>query len=303
MRCYPCAVRMSALLLFLLSACATPPMLTLPDPSHVMPAPTAAAPAGALRVATLNVWAIPFVSQDLLARSQRVGPALARFRPDVICLQEVYDGCMRRRIVAALCPTWRPTTVDSPGLLILSRYPMRDVCYTPYPDTANLSLVERLANKGVLEAVVESPSGPVRVVTTHTALDFGPGNARSAQLRFLLCLLDRRQNLPLVMPADLNTPPVANDALTQDYRMLVARGFRSADPPTFDGVRHLPGSHTRVGWPRPRGKVTRAFWPDHILFRDGPTARVELASFGVALANRATAVSDHNLLIADLWIR
>ena len=291
-------MRIAAALLSFLAACATPPAPSLPDPSHELPSPAPTAPHGTLRAATLNVWALPVVSQDLHERSKRVGPALARFQPDVICLQEVYDPCMRRRIASDLCPSWRPTTVDSPGLMILSRHPLRSVCYTPFPPVPNLSLVERLARKGILEAVVETPAGPARVVTTHLALDFGPGNARSAQLRFLLEHLDRKRDLPLLMPADLNTPPVWDDVLTDDFKAILARGYRSADPPTFDGTRHLPGSYTRVGWPRPR-RVTRAFWPDHILFRDGATTPVTLVSFGVALADRKTAVSDHNLLLAD----
>jgi endonuclease/exonuclease/phosphatase family metal-dependent hydrolase len=265
-----------------------------------LPPPAETRPARALRVACLNVWAIPFVSDALGERMKRLPPALRAFDADVICLQEVWDPLTRSRLRAALEPEWTGASSSRGGLMVLSRLPILEEEFTPFPAFAGLALAERLGGKGVLEVRLRAPQGDVRVVTAHLALAFGEDNPRSAQIRFLVERLEGRRDLPLVLAADLNTPPLDDGAVPDDYRRLLDAGFRSANPPVSRPDGSLdPGPPTRVGWPRREG-YRRGWWPDHVLVRDGERIGVRVAGFRIELADRDTALSDHNLLLADL---
>jgi endonuclease/exonuclease/phosphatase family metal-dependent hydrolase len=265
-------------------------------------APPARKARGELRIATFNTWAIPGISQDLQARTARMGDALAAFEPDVICLQEVFSDSALARIADGLGPAYTATSGHPGGLVIFSRLPMRSERFTPFPDVRGLSLIERFAKKGILDVVVETEAGALRVVNTHLALAFGPDNPRSRQLLFLLNRLAENPDMPVVVAADLNTPPVRDGRLTDDYLHILALGYESGDPPRPlpDGT-FLAGTPTRIGWPRP-AEVERVFYPDHILLKRGPGLRLDFTSFGVALADVDTALSDHNLLVADFAI-
>jgi endonuclease/exonuclease/phosphatase family metal-dependent hydrolase len=239
----------------------------------------------AWRVASYNAWGVPF-SKDLAGRFRRLPPALLALEPDVICLQEVWAEPQREAIRVALEGRYRVAASRGGGLFLASRFPILEESFTAFPSFEGLSLVERLARKGWLEAVLDAPGGRVRVVTTHLALE-GP---RHLQLEVLARHLDARRDLPVVLAGDLNTS--ATDA---SFRRLVEAGWRDARDVerAADGA-PAPRAPTRVGWPRsgrPGG------WsPDHVLLRDGLSAlRTRLA-----LDTPEAALSDHNLLLVDL---
>jgi endonuclease/exonuclease/phosphatase family metal-dependent hydrolase len=248
----------------------------------------------------MNVWAIPLVSDELGERMRRLPAALRAFDPDVICLQEAWDPIWRGRIERALAPEYASAGSASGGLLLLSRLPILEEGFTPFPPFPGLGLAERMAGKGILQARVKTGEGEVRIVTAHLALAFGADNPRTRQLRWLLEHMEAWRDLPLIVAADLNTPPAREGAWFPDYGEILDRGFVSAHPPVLreDG-RWDPGPPTRVGWPRPR-RVTRGFWPDHVLFRDGATGALRVVAFRIELDEPDTALSDHNLLLADL---
>jgi endonuclease/exonuclease/phosphatase family metal-dependent hydrolase len=226
--------------------------------------------------------------------------AIRALDPDVVCLQEVWTARTRAALVEALGPDLSAAQSDRGGLLLLSRWPIREEAFTPYPVTEGLSVVERLAGKGVLDVVVETPAGPLRVVSTHmVAFDV---TSREAGLPVLLEVVARRPDLPLVLAGDFNLRRLASDhdALSPSYRRLLDAGCTDAAPPRRSedgGWEELDNTH--VGWPRREGDA--GWWrPDHVLFRSAEDAELRLVACRMALHTPETALSDHNLMLAEL---
>jgi endonuclease/exonuclease/phosphatase family metal-dependent hydrolase len=255
----------------------------------------------ALRVATYNAWLLPLASRDRSRRLARMPVALRACAVDVLCLQEVWLAADKQRLADALRPSL-PHAVQAPGgLMLLSRFPVLSSRYVRFPSYKGLSLVEILSNKGLLDVVLETPCGALRVVTAHTALTFGPDNPRSKQLAFLVAHIAARRDHPLVLPADLNTWPVDEGRLTSDYQDLLRPGLVDANPPVRrHDQKWDPGPATRFAWPRVEGAA--GWYPDHILFRSGETGALALRAFAMTLDTKQTALSDHNLLYADLTL-
>ena len=278
-------------LLMLLGACADSSGEPAPVVSSVL----------SLRVACLNVWAVPIASKDLDARFARMLPALRALAPDLVCLQEVFLESTRSRIVAGLGPSWSCTAGTAGGLLVASRLPIERSAYTAFPIHPELSLTERLARKGFLEVIVASPAGRLRVVTTHLAAEWSEDGARKQQQDFLLEALGGRVELPLLLAGDLNTAVVTGRGPTPAWRAIQAAGFTHAEPPRRGADdRWSRSTPTRVGWPRDGDR--RPWSPDHVLLRGSPAVDARFLSYTVGLDTRETAVSDHNLLLATFHL-
>lgn len=235
------------------------------------------------RVVSFNVWGVP-IAADLAARFQRLPAALRQQEADVLCLQEVWTRKQRDDLAAALAPTYTMAAPDRGGLLLASRHAISVAAFTPFSASEGLSLVERVAGKGWLEAVVELPGGPVRVVTTHLA-HRGP---REQQLAELLDALVSKRDLPLVLAGDFNLD--ANHpafARARDLGLRHARAHEDGSVPE--------GPPTRVGWPRLPGEVGSGWRPDHVLVRG-----LACAAEGLACEAHETALSDHNLLWVEV---
>jgi endonuclease/exonuclease/phosphatase family metal-dependent hydrolase len=154
-----------------------------------------------MKLVTWNIqWGRGCDGRVDLARIVRVARAMDDF--DVLCLQEVasnYEvlgaGDQPAELAALLpgfTPVFRPA-IDAPaagrafGNMILSRLPVLQVFnhFLPRPAEPGVRSMQRHA----LEAVVEAPSGPLRVVTTH--LEYYSAAHRVAQIE-ALAALDRQ---------------------------------------------------------------------------------------------------------------
>lgn len=245
-------------------------------------------PPAPVRLLTLNAWGVP-TARDLAERFDALPGALLALRPDVICLQEVWLARHRDALLAALGAGWRAAEPHQGGLLVLSRLPLAEARFTPFESLEGASLIERLAGKGWLEAVVRAPWGPLRVVNTHLAFE-GP---REAQCQELLAALRGRRDLPVVLVGDFNLRGY-------DPALLAARdqGLFDLDPPHQDaGGAWVDAPPTRLGWPRSEAPRGRGWRPDRIFLRD-----LHALAHGMALHTPATALSDHNLLWVDLTL-
>jgi len=150
-----------------------------------------------LRIITWNIqWGLGIDGTVDLRRMVDEARAMADF--DVICLQEVSDnfsdlkgnsGGNQFSELAALLPDYTAiegVALDIPdgsggrrrfGNMILSRLPVAQVLrYTLPWEAAPTRNMPRL----LLEAVVEAPSGPLRVMTTH--LEYSSSALRRAQV-------------------------------------------------------------------------------------------------------------------------
>ncbi len=256
-----------------------------------------------LRVASYNTWLFPFVSDDFVQRRDAMPAALSALEPDVLCLQEVWDRASLGALAHHLEPRLPHLVEGGGGLALLSRYPIRDAYFEPFPDHIALSFAERIAKKGYIAAVIETPAGYVRVLTSHLAHMRGVDRtAHRAQLDALAAALADRK-LPTIVCADFNFRSTEQGRLSADMQVMAALGFVDpfAKPAAADGL--LPRRDpTRIGWPREPGRA-RGGDPDYVLYRAGEARSLQLKAFRQALDTPETALSDHNLLLVDFILR
>jgi len=249
-----------------------------------------------------------------LARIARVVRALGD--ADVICLQEVArnepalaGGADQLAELRALFPEYRAffgagldRLGDGPtrrgfGNLMLSRLPVLQVFrhLLPHPAAGGVRHMQRQA----IEAVVDTPAGPLRVVTTH--LEYFSAAHRTAQIERLRALqAETEQNeasppkagaspydavprpAALVLCGDLNVQP--GEA---QYAQLFA-------PPFIDAWRVARGAEPH---PPSTGLFDRRQWPTGGHCRDYFAVTAEVARRVESLQiDLATDASDHQPL-------
>lgn len=257
-----------------------------------------------LRVASYNAWLLPFAARDLETRLQRMPGAIGLFTPDVLCLQEAWFDAQRDLLQADLAHGLPHVADGGGGLALSSRYPIAERRFHPFPDDSALSLYERFGGKGVLEVVIATPAGLLRVLVTHLAFDRSGDGGYERQLEELFARMAARPDLPTVLCGDLNLTATRDGRLTAGYERMLALGYVDAHAPARgeDG-RYARRPRTRYGWPR-RDGLGRGWDPDYLMAR-GATGGSELRVLRgrVALDDPETALSDHNLLLGDLLLQ
>lgn len=136
-----------------------------------------------LRLLTLNVWGFPApVSRVPEARMRAIGERLPSLELDAAVFQEVWTASARAELIAAgkragLIHSWaRHKTLQNSGLLILSRWPMRDIRFQLF---ALCGLPQRVnhadfyGGKGFVSAVLDTPEGEFQLMNTHLHAAYG----------------------------------------------------------------------------------------------------------------------------------
>ncbi len=130
-----------------------------------------------IRLATLNVWALPEpIGRDVQVRIDAIGARLPDLGLDVVAFQEVWTRDAAARLLragerAGLVHGWYGDgTFGKGGLLVLSRLPIEEVHFEAYSVTGaaeKAANLEYLSGKGFATVRLETPSGPLVLVTTH----------------------------------------------------------------------------------------------------------------------------------------
>ena len=129
-----------------------------------------------IRLATLNVWALPEpLGRDVARRIDAIGRKISSLDLDLIAFQEVWTQDAACQLEAAgrragLHQTW-PGGGSRGGLLFLSRYPIDEVSFERFALRGEAERVvtnlEYLSGKGFATVRVSTPAGPLLVVNTH----------------------------------------------------------------------------------------------------------------------------------------
>jgi endonuclease/exonuclease/phosphatase family metal-dependent hydrolase len=130
-----------------------------------------------LRVASLNVWALPFgLAPDTPERMRRIGDGFAGDPADVWALQEVWTEDAQHELSeaarrAGYAHVWHPDEGrGGSGLFLASRLPLGDVQLEPYRTAGIATHVHRgdyAGGKGFALARLETGAGPLVLVNTH----------------------------------------------------------------------------------------------------------------------------------------
>jgi endonuclease/exonuclease/phosphatase family metal-dependent hydrolase len=269
-----------------------------------------------MKLVTWNIqWGKGCDGRVDLARIVRVVRAMGDF--DVLCLQEVATNYEvlgagdQPAELAALLPGFTPVfraAIDAPaagrafGNMILSRLPVLQVFnhLLPRPAEPKVKTMQRQA----LEAVVDAPFGPLRVVTTH--LEYYSAAHRAAQVE-ALAALDRQAAARAALKEERGADAGPYETLPRpaaglfcgdfnfepdwpEYATMTA-GFRDAWTIAHPGRPHDPtcGVHDREQWKS--GSNARDF-----VFVSGDLgSRVR----GVKV-DTATDASDHQPVLIEL---
>lgn len=254
----------------------------------------------------------------------RIAGEIAGRDPDVICLQEVTGGFaeltgndgrdqfadLAGRFPGHVALSFAP--VDMPGAplrrrfgnLMLSRLPVGQVLRHTLPwDTDGVECMPR----GVIEAVIEAPFGPLRVMTTH--LEWSSPCLRAPQVDAILDIQRRAARRALRPPAPgygpYRTGPNSAEAiLLGDFNMtpgdpLVAR----LQEKLGEGVPAFRDAWRIVAPDAPHPASADLFEGAH-----GPPRCVDYAFVTEGLAGRvvsldydqASRASDHQALVLEL---
>jgi len=256
-----------------------------------------------LRAGSFNVNALPLgLAADTESRLRKMPAELRRLDLGVIGLQEVWTPDARKVLAEGLASSHTTCRSNRGGLLLLSQYPIREEEFTPFPRHPGMPIVEALAGKGALSAILDLPVGPLRVIVTH--LCAYAADARDAQVEFLVSVvLPTRTDIPTLVLADLNLWATEDRrTLTAGYASILARGFADANPPRRTASEELdPGRPTFHGWPRTAADA--ATYPDHIFFRSGVGLGIVATGFRIVMDTPDSALSDHDMLLAEFDFR
>jgi endonuclease/exonuclease/phosphatase family metal-dependent hydrolase len=249
-----------------------------------------------------------------LARIARVAEAMGD--SDVLCFQEVArndpqyaGGADQLAELQALFPrhlAFFGAALDRPGTgverrqfgnLLLSRLPVLQVFFhlLPHPAEGGIKHMQRQA----IEAVVGTPAGPLRVVTTH--LEYYSAAHRAAQIERLRALQaevaenEARPPKPAASPYD-PVPRPASLVLCGDLNFLPHEDeFRALfAPPLLDAWRSARGAEPH---PPSTGLYDRRQWPMGGHCRDYFAVTPDVAQRVAGLSiDTATDASDHQPL-------
>lgn len=169
----------------------------------------------ALRLMTLNAQFFMTANGRVNSNLDALSDLIDVEQPDVIALQESdansptgasQNGVLWLSRAHGLNYHYGPpTSAYTPGVALLSRWPITSARYVMLP-------AEHSMARGVVEAVVEAPGGPIQVIVAHVQWAEQPGEAavgnredQVAQTAAILRLI--RTDMPSVLLGDFNAGP------------------------------------------------------------------------------------------------
>ncbi len=266
-------------------------------------APAAAGPLR-LRVVTFNVWGLPWgIAAHREARLERIGPALAALRPDVVALQEVWveaDGERLRRVLADAGLVHSLHLSDGflgSGLLVASRHPLGAERFTRYEAAGKPHKPfhgDWFARKGVVVVRLDTPAGPVLLADTHLHARYGTDEYLPVQVAQALQLIEA------VGDFGRRPPEVTGDAARPP---LVLAGDLNARWGSLPLRLTLAGAALRP--------VDEGLGIDWLLVRDGGALEVRVRRVEAGLLTEdvdlgegvRAPLSDHPAVLAELELR
>jgi endonuclease/exonuclease/phosphatase family metal-dependent hydrolase len=266
-----------------------------------------------LRVATLNVWALPEpLAPKVAARIRAIGNRLGSLALDVAAFQEVWTADARRQLEAAgreagLVHAWHSKPSYGGGLLVLSRLPIRSARFDAFSlrgDPGRPDHPDYYGGKGWATVEIETDAGPVTIVDTHLHARYARDVSHEYRAQRVgqiveLGFASRELRSPLVTVGDFNL----TDRDPEHGILVGLTGLRDvarelADPrPTV-----LRANPYRSESSKPDRRV------DYVLVRDGESARVVARStqriFDEAfeIDGRAASASNHAGVLSELEI-
>ena len=207
-----------------------------------------------LKIITFNIYDLSlWFVKNRRQRIEGITRELLKLNPDIICLQESFDVEHRQKINDALSSRYYSTISNKKiatrrifhkkmditgGLVVFSKFPIRESVFTPFNRWAHTSFIEFFARKGLLSIILKTPLGPVRVVNTHLTnkVLFLNRAIRKKQFQMVIDLVKNDKKIPTFITGDFNEHNLMAD---RHYRELITeQGF--IEPIHFQGLESMP---------------------------------------------------------------
>lgn len=215
---------------------------------------------GALNILSYNTWGLPISlsGHDQERRFLDMGSKLLEFKADVIALQETFNSDLRNNLLMTLTKEYfsfsdyRCSRSIIPGvemdcmggLMTLSKYPIVDENFYPFPVNKSTSWIEKTGAKGFLISKIKYGNQYIYTINTHL---YAGNNAHAESQRKLqidyidnflekLCL--KNENLILLGDFNIHHPCVATsnvyNNITEKLKYIDSKPSITEDDFTID---------------------------------------------------------------------
>jgi len=266
-----------------------------------------------IRVATLNVWALPTpFSEHVSERMAAIGAELPGLAADVVALQEVWTSGARDALVAAgrragLCHRWHNVaSIGGSGLLVLSKLPIAAAHFERFSLRGVPEEIggDFYAGKGFVQLLVETPAGPVAVFNTHLharyprRVEHEYRSVRAGQI-VQLAVSMRRLSAPVIAAGDFNFRE-------RDAGHALLTGLAGVGDVAAQTGRRQPTVRRQNAYRHGRGKPDKRI--DYVFARSGTSRRIEARSIQrvfdspLEIDGARASYSDHAGLLAEFEV-
>ncbi|MFP8880608.1 MAG: endonuclease/exonuclease/phosphatase family protein, partial [Myxococcota bacterium] len=266
-----------------------------------------------IRVATLNVWALPSpFAQHVSERMTAIGSRIRDLDADLVSFQEVWTPSARETLVAAghaagLVHNWHTeASFGGSGLLVLSRLPIESTQFERY---SLRGLPEEIGGdfyggKGFVRLIVDTPEGAIALLNPHLHARYSKRvrheyrGLRTGQI-VQLAVGTMQLQIPAIATGDFNF-----NEFDSGHRVLTGlTGFRDL---AAESNQRQPTVLRQNAYRRGRSKPDKRI--DYVFARNGSAHAVRtnwierIFDEPIEIYGRPASYSDHAGLLAELEI-
>lgn len=191
-----------------------------------------------MELITYNIWDLPlWFVRNREERLLAIGNFLVDRKTDIVCLQESWSLKHRASLSVFMQQQGYYDAIaqagirrNNGGLLTFSRFPIQSVRFIPF-GRWGISVSEIIGNKGVLETILETPKGLLRVLNVHlhhqSSRFVNTKKIRLRQLRKLFASLKHGGVMPTILAGDFNEHDMMQER--SFMRLFEKFGFLHAD--------------------------------------------------------------------------
>lgn len=267
-----------------------------------------------MTVLTLNCWGLAFFSSDRSERISAIGKALRSGKYDIICLQELWienDYDRIRNAVKEILPYshYFYSGVTGSGLCIISRWPFEAIMFHQWSLNGYIHKIfhgDWFGGKGIGLCRIITQGFHINIYTTHLHAQYNMNDDEYLAHRVTQAF-DTAQFIRLtsegahfsVLAGDLNTQPgeLCHQLIQHTAQLSDAYEAHTdeSETGTYGCIRNSYATKSYLA--NPNGERI-----DHILYKTGLGAQVELESYKMPLEDRVPdcnfSYSDHEAIAA-----
>ena len=177
-----------------------------------------------MEILSYNIWDLPlWFVRNRKERLMNIGVFIVDRNTDIVCMQESWSLEHRRALSEYMRSHGYYDAIyqvgikrNNGGLLTFSKFPIMSVRFIPF-GRLSISVSEFIGNKGVLETIINTPKGLLRVLNIHlhheSSRVLNSTRIRVRQLRKLFETIKNDSDMATVLAGDFNQHDMANKTI------------------------------------------------------------------------------------------